>query len=84
MKTNEIKKLVGSRIFSVVFTKKDGSERKMLCRTGVTKHLKGGVKKYDDDALNYLTVYDLRKKAYRTINLNTLTQLKANRKVITL
>jgi len=83
MDTNQIKKLVGSRIFSVVFTKKDGSERKMLCKLGVKKHLKGGVKSYDSEALNQLTVYSLDSKGYRTVNLNTLTQIKCG-KVITL
>ena len=36
------KALAGGKIASVVFTKEDGSERKMTCRTGVKKHLKGG------------------------------------------
>ncbi len=82
MKTSEIKKLVGSRIFSATFTKKDGSLRKILCKLGVKKHLKGGKKGYDSEALNYLTVYSLDSRGYRTLNLNTLTQIKANGKVI--
>lgn len=78
MKTEiqQLKELLGSKIFSVVFTKKDGSLREMVCRLGVTKHLKGGVKKYDSDALNYLTVFDMQKQEYRTINVNTLKQIK--------
>ena len=52
----------------------------MLCRVGVKKYLKGGIKKYDYD--NLVTVYDLKKKAYRTINLDTLMQLKAKGKVV--
>ena len=79
MNTTEIRKIVGSKIFSAIFTKKDGSERKMLCKLGVTKHLKGGVKKYDTEALNYLTVYSLDKQAYRTLNLNTLKQIKCGK-----
>lgn len=69
-----VKKLVGNTIFSVQFTKKDGTNRKMLCRLGVKKHLKGGLKKYD---LNHLlTVFDVLKGEYRTINLLTVSNLK--------
>ena len=75
MDTKEIREIVGNKIFSAIFTKKDGSERKMLCRLDVKKHLKGGVKKYDAEALNYLTVYSLDSKGYRTINLNTLKSI---------
>lgn len=71
-----IQTMVKNKIFSVIFEKKDGTLRKMHCRMGVTKHLKGGTKKYDAASLNYLTVYDLQKKAYRTINVNTLKQLR--------
>lgn len=78
MNTTEIKKIVGNKIFSAIFTKKDGTERKILCRLGVKKHLKGGVKKYDTESLNYLTVYSLDSRGYRTLNLNTIKQLKAN------
>jgi len=84
MNTTEIKKLVKGRIFSVIFTKKNGDERKMLCRLDVKKHLKGGKKSYDAESLNHLTVYSLDSKGYRTINLNTLKQIKANKKVINL
>ena len=79
MNTNQVRKIVGSKIFSAVFTKKDGSERKMLCKLGVKKHLKGGVKKYDTEVLNYLTVYSLDKQGYRTLNLNTLKQIKCGK-----
>lgn len=77
MKTEieQLKDLLGGKIFSVVFQKKDGTLREMVCRLGVTKHLKGGVKKYDSDALNYLTVFDMQKQDYRTINVNTLKSI---------
>jgi hypothetical protein len=71
-----LKELVGNKIFSVVFIKKDGSEREMVCRLGVKKHLAGGEKKYDTDALNYLTVYDMQAEGYRIINVNTLKRIK--------
>ena len=84
MNTQEIKKLVGNKIFSATFIKKNGEKRKILCKLGVKKHLKGGEKKYDAESLNLLTVWSFDKKAYRTINLSTLTQIKANGEVIEL
>lgn len=80
MTKKEIKKMVGNQFFSATFVKRNGEVRKMLCRVGVKKFLKGGQKKYDYD--NLLTVYDVKKKAYRTINLSTLMQINAKGKRI--
>lgn len=44
MNINEIRQLVGNKFFSAIFTKKNGDLRKILCRLGVKKHLKGGEK----------------------------------------
>ena len=68
---------LGGKIFSAQFVKKDNTIRKIKARLGVTKHLKGGSKGYDYDHL--LTVWDLDKKAYRTINLDTLLSLKCGK-----
>jgi hypothetical protein len=70
-----LKELVGNKIFAVEFIKKDGSLRKMVCRLGVKKHLKGGELKYSPEDFNYLTVFDLQSEEYRTINVNTLRSL---------
>lgn len=77
MKTEvkQLRELVGNKIFSVSFVKKDGSLREMNCRLGVTKHLRGGDLGYDAESLNYLTVFDMSKKEYRTINVNTLKSI---------
>ena len=64
------------RIFSVTFTKKNGEERTMLARTGVIKHLKGGKRMNNNP--NHLVVWSMQDHAYRTINLETITKLKAN------
>jgi hypothetical protein len=69
--------LLKGKIFSVTFEKKDGTFRKMLCRLGVKKHLKGGEMKYSPQARNMLVVYDIQKDDYRMINFNTITELKA-------
>jgi hypothetical protein len=58
------------RFITVEFTKKDGTIRKMNCRTGVTAHLKGGESKLDP--AQYIIVYDLKSKGYRSINRSTI------------
>jgi hypothetical protein len=77
MKTEvkQLRELVQNKIFSVEFTKKDGTLRKMVCRLGVKKHLKGGELKYSPEDFNYLTVFDLQSEEYRTINVNTLKSI---------
>ena len=62
------------KVFGATFIKKDGSIRNINCRTGVVKHLKGGEKRYNYD--NLLCVYDMQNKGYRTINIDTLKQLR--------
>ena len=78
-KREQLKKELKGKFFTVEFTKKDGSLRKMNARLGVTKHLKGGTKGYDDATHNFLTVFDLGKKAYRTVNLSTVRSLKCGK-----
>lgn len=69
---NEVK----GKIFSCVFTKADGTTRKMVCRTGVKKHLKGGELPFDPLEKGLLPVFDLHKKAYRMIPLNRVHSIK--------
>ena len=64
-----------NNLFSVVFLKKDGSIRKMLCRFGVKKHLKGGKLAFDPIKRGLLVVFDMQKEAYRMINLKTITNI---------
>ena len=61
------------KFVTVTFVKKDGTVRKMNCRTGVTKHLKGGESTLD--AEQYVTVYDVAKAAYRAINRDTIIDI---------
>jgi hypothetical protein len=73
----EFKEMVNDgKIFSVVFTKKDGTIRKMVARLGVRKHLKGGELKYDASARNLLPVFDMEKEEYRMINVSTIQEIK--------
>ena len=62
------------RFFKATFTKKDGTIRQMVARTGVKAHLKGGAVKYDGG--RYISVYDVQSKGYRLINKETLREVK--------
>ena len=62
-------------IFHVVFLKKNGELRRMSCIVGVKKHLKGGKLKFNPRERGYLVVLDTIKKAYRMINLNTISNI---------
>ena len=78
--TDKAKELINNskgRIFSSVFIKKDGTHRLMNARLKVTKHLKKEAKPrpYQQSKYNLITVFDMQKKSYRMINLNTLQEL---------
>lgn len=87
----EIIEEIKGELFSVIFTKKDGSEREMLCRRGVKKHTNGVGLKFDAISKGLLPVYDMGlarkvgedelKKCYRMVNVNTLSQIKFRNKV---
>ena len=64
------------KIFSAVFTKKDGEKRTMVCRQGVAKYVKGVGLKFKPEERSLIGVFDMHKKAYRFINVKTLEQLK--------
>ena len=64
------------KIFSAVFTKKDGEKRKMVCRQGVAKYVTGKGLKFKPEERDLIGVFDMHKKAYRFINLKTLEQIK--------
>ena len=66
----------GLQMFGVNFTKKDGSDRKMLAKLGVHKYLKGGQNKVVKCENNYVTVFDMKAVGYRTVNLATVKSLR--------
>lgn len=78
-KANAIWRLISKtngKFFSVVFVKKDGTLRKMVCRTGVKKHLKGGTLKHNPAELGHCVVWDVQKRAYRTIIMHNVVEIK--------
>lgn len=69
------------KIFRVTFTKKDGTVRTMVCRLGVTSHLRGGCQPYNPGNYGLVTVFDMQQLGYRNINLDTTSEIKINGKV---
>lgn len=83
MQYDEVLKEVGNgKVFGAVFQKTDGSERVMSARVGVRKDLKGVGHKFSCRERNLLSVFDMNKKEYRFINLNTCSRIRANGKEI--
>ena len=63
-------------IFSATFIKKDGSLRRMNCRVGVRKYVKGVGMSYNPIERDLLPVYDLVNRGYRTVNLKTVKSVR--------
>lgn len=65
------------RIFGCYFVKKgDGAMRRMVARRGVTRHLTGGELPYDAREKLLLPVFDMHKRAYRSVNLASLVSFE--------
>lgn len=87
MNIQERKKIIENtkgKIFTVFFRKKDGSLREMNCRMGVKKYLRSGkpTPSTTSHIEKYVTVYDMKSKGYRTVNLETLEKFKCGSNVI--
>lgn len=70
----EIIKDKKGKFFSVEFTKKDGTLRLMLCRTGVKKYLVPNARPMRK-AEGVQKVYDVHKKAYRSFRLDSVKRI---------
>ena len=68
------------KIFSAVFTKKDGEKRRMVCRQGVAKYVKGVGLKFKPEEKDLIGTFDMHKKAYRFINVKTLEKIRVKGK----
>lgn len=92
IKRNEVVKMISDlkagTIYSVLFTKKDGSERLMNSIKGTSKGVKGEGLRFDASAKQLLPVYDLQlakaspdapEKAWRMVNLLTIKELRCNK-----
>ncbi len=67
----------GHKFVSVQFRKKSGEWRTMNGRFKVTRHLRGGVNKVVAPWNAYKTIYDVQSKGYRTLNLDTVSCVRA-------
>lgn len=76
----QFRKEVKGKIFTAVFIKKDGTMRTMRARLGVKKGVSGVGLKYSPEERGNLIVFDMEKKAFRTIYLDSLCQLNYNKK----
>lgn len=70
------------KFVSVRFVKKDGDIRDLNGRVGVHKSkyapLTGQGLAYNPDDYGLVGIFDAQKKAYRMVNINTLSQLKVD------
>lgn len=70
------------KIFSATFIKKDNTRRRMVARLGVRRALRGGERTYDPAKYNLVCVYDMEAQDYRSINLETLEEVRFGREVV--
>jgi hypothetical protein len=77
MEIKEVIDLMGDKIFTVTFVKKDGTQRVMNARRGVKKGVKGVGMAYNPTEKGLITVYDMQKQAFRMVNSNTIIKIVA-------
>jgi hypothetical protein len=71
----------GGRIIKVAFDKRsDNNERIMFCRKGVMKQQNGRGLAFDPNDHNLVIVYDMQKRMYRAIPLDSVKALWMNKK----
>jgi hypothetical protein len=74
---------LGDQIFTVDFTKQDGTKRTMNARRKVRSHVKPGPKKRRAPIGVHtpsILVFDMQKLKYRHLNLETTTSIRAGGK----
>lgn len=81
--TSEVRAMIGGRIFGATFVKRDGTVRTGAFRFGVRHELKGVGMRYDAAERRNLVVFDMRKREYRTIRLESLVSLRVRGTTIT-
>ena len=79
-KAKELIKESKGLIFSTTYIKKDNTVRSLTSRTGKQYKSKTGRKApYKPSDYNLIPLYDMKIKAFRMLNLNTLLTLSINR-----
>ena len=68
------------RFFTIFFLKRNGELRKMTCRTGVKKGLKGdngvGVLRAKSSNTNLVSVFEMQVNGYRSFDLERVVSFK--------
>jgi hypothetical protein len=79
MELKEVINLMGEKIFTITFVKKDGSVRVMNARRGVKKGVKGVGMSYDPTKKDLVVVFDMQKGEFRMVNAKTVLEIKADK-----
>lgn len=77
-KAKQLIKESNGLIFSTTFVKKDNTIRTLTSRTGKHYTPTGRKAPYKAENYNLMHLYDMRIKAFRMLNLNTLLTLNIN------
>lgn len=78
IKQDEVKSIIESipftSFFGTKFVKKDGTIRKMNCNRSI------GILKENNHKItsDHIIVYDVNVEGYRTVNLNTISEIRSN------
>lgn len=75
LQAKELIKASKGKIFTARNIKKDGTVRAMNGRLNVRKGVKGVGMKYNPDDYNMITIFDMKRQEFRTLNLDTVYQL---------
>lgn len=84
----KFRQFVKGGVFTAVFRKKDGTIRTINARLGVAKYLKGTAPEATAKRnatlaeRNMIGVFEMPRVQYRTLNLSTLIELRANGEVL--
>jgi hypothetical protein len=66
---------------SVDYRKIGGEKRTLTGRLGVKSYLKGGQNNVEKDERPYLTVFDIKLCQYRTVSLDTVSEIRMGGKI---
>jgi hypothetical protein len=71
---------LGDSMFGIDYIKKDGTPRSLTGRLDVAP-LKGGKNKVEANDRSYMTVFDVLKREYRTVDVDTASRIRVDGKV---
>jgi len=67
-----------SNIFGVLFTKADGTDRRMSCRRGVKKGTRGVGLAFSPDEKGLVNVFDMNIGDFRFVNFATIREIQVD------